>query len=156
MGKRTLAMVSGLLLSFLGLVDSLYLVETQISNKPIICGFFEGCATVAESKYSVLFGVHLSSLGTLFYFALFIFFLLLLFVRVRLVRAAVLVLSAIGALASLYFVYLQFFVIQALCVYCMISAGIAVALFGISYTLFSKEASNLFPHSHSVIPPYNS
>lgn len=127
------------LLSFLGILDAGYLLYTRLAGVSIACGpVFQGCDTVAASSYSVLFGVPLSLWGLLFYITIFkIAFHMrvhllekigLGFVRPLLPQLLV-VAATLGLISSAYFTYLQAFVINAWCMYCVLSAALSVGIF---------------------------
>lgn len=117
-----------LIFSFLGIADSAYLAEHTGSNPPPSCsinGVFDGCRIVAESAYSHLFGIPLGVYGVVFYGTIFILAALAL-VTVSVYATHLLrMLAIIGALASAVFIYIQIFLIGALCLYCVTSAVIS-------------------------------
>lgn len=120
-----------LVLAFFGIADSAYLTQSELSGTPLLCNVqnLSGCNTVASSQYSRIFGIPLSELGILFYSLIFILAALELVIFDQLVRRALQVLSLIGVIASLYFTYLQMFIIGAFCIYCLASAVIALFIF---------------------------
>ena len=117
-----------MLAALVGLVDALYLFAHRISGEPLSCGASGGCNIVAASPLSVVFGIPLSLLGVIFYFGI----IVLLFVRTHALRAylekiipyhtALKLYATAGLLSSAYFTYLQAFVINAWCRYCVLSA----------------------------------
>ena len=114
--------------SFVGLFDSLFLFYKYINADPFNCFLFDGCNTVANSPYSNVFGMPLPTFGVVFYAVMFLItFLLFHHNNVFLMRLALLG-GFVGFVFSLYFVFLQGFIIQAFCVYCLISALSSVAL----------------------------
>ncbi len=62
---RNLKML-GAVLALVGLLDSLYLWWTKISQSQIICGVGE-CDVVNSSPYAYLFGIPVAALGALGY-----------------------------------------------------------------------------------------
>ena len=50
--------------------------------------------------------------------------------------------SGLGVLAFVYFVYLQFFVIKALCLYCLVSALVMALIFALSVAYNVKYSKN--------------
>lgn len=134
-----LALVLGL--SFLGMADSWYLYQSAVTDTALTCDIgagLDGCNVVAQSPYSQLFGVPLALYGVAF-FALFFGIAAALFLIARpLLTRSLFGLSVFGALASVVFVYIQFFLIQALCVYCLLSAAITFALLGLSWKLYKR------------------
>jgi len=128
------AAVGFMILSFLGFLDASYLTAKHFLGTPLNCsiplfGFFEGCGTVTNSKYAVIFGVPIALLGALYY--LFIFVLSAVYLDTK-NQKIIFILSFFpiaGFIFSLGLIYLQIFVINALCFYCVASAIISTLLF---------------------------
>ncbi|CAN5225024.1 hypothetical protein BH24ACT16_BH24ACT16_14700 [soil metagenome] len=110
--------------SVVGIALSLYLTWTYaIGSSPACLGGSGGCETVQSSPYSRLLGIPVAALGLGGYAAL-------------LVSAALrgvvgilsgLFLALLGALYSGYLTWLEVFVIEALCQWCLASAALMVA-----------------------------
>ncbi|XKT75157.1 MAG: vitamin K epoxide reductase family protein [Patescibacteria group bacterium UBA2103] len=150
--KKYIGLVwAGVILSFIGLTNSFYLVQSHVSGEPLNCSILNGCNAVAASPYSIVLGVPLASWGVLFYFGMFVLAATMLMVRVRMLSQLFTLGASIGFLASLYFVYLQFFVIGAVCMYCMLSAILATLLIIVALLIIRipKEA----PRYTDLIPP---
>jgi len=128
---KRIAVVVILLLAFCGLADAAYLAQHVASGTPVICNIGQGlsnCNTVIQSQYSKLFGIPLADLGVFFYGVLFILAAVELVLSDRFLRRVLQLASLVGILASLYFVFLQSFVIHAFCEYCLTSAGITLLI----------------------------
>lgn len=125
---KRIGVVFMLILAFAGLADSAYLAEHEINGTPLICNIqnFDGCNIVANSQYSHLFGIPLAEYGVLFYGILFVLAALELVLFDRLLRRVLQGVSLLGVVFSLYFTFLQIFVIGAFCVYCAVSAFITL------------------------------
>lgn len=106
----------------IGFLDASYLTVSHLTGSAVNCSITGGCDTVLGSKYSEILGIPLSYLG-LGYYAL-IFFLALYYLDSGNKKGLKLLtlIPAAGFGFSLYLVYLQFFVIEAICQYCMVSA----------------------------------
>jgi uncharacterized membrane protein len=78
--------------------------------------------------------------GVGFYAVLFVIAAVLFAVPMRALYRAAIVLSLVAAALSLYFVFLQFFVIKALCVYCLASMLIAVLISLVCWRLWKQFA----------------
>jgi len=118
------------IVALLGLVDASYLTIKHYSGGAVSCSVFEGCDAVASSKYSLLFGlIPVSLLGVVYYLTMMMFAVIYSFVVEKILVQGATVISGLGFMASLYFTYLQFFVIEALCMYCLFSAGTSTLLF---------------------------
>src|SRR5664280_2480269 len=105
-----------LALSLLGLFDSLYLLYTYTSpSRPMVC-IGTGCDAVRASAYSTLWGVSMPAFGVLGYALLAIVIIaesLFSGRLARLARYAILGMTGIGFLFSVYLEYLQAFAIHA-------------------------------------------
>ena len=125
-----------LALSTIGILDSGYLLYTRLSGTSIVCVFSHGCDTVAKSPYSTILGIPLSLLGLCFYLAIFLLTLVewkKIFLQYAAhIPQAILFVTALGFLSSMYFIYLQGWVIGAWCTYCIVSAITSSLLFFIS------------------------
>jgi len=124
-----------LLLAFLGLFDSLYLLWTYTSpSTPMVC-LGTGCETVRLSAYSHLWGVPMPVFGVAGYLLV-----ALLIVAESLMvpavageaRYALAGVTGFGFLYSLYLEYIQGFVIHAFCAWCIMSGVVMTALFALA------------------------
>lgn len=119
------------LFAFFGLANSLYLAQSEASGAPLLCNIqnFLGCNTVTESEYARLFGVPLAEYGVVFYGILFALAALEIVLYHRLVRRVLQIGALFGLIASLYFTFVQMFLIDAFCIYCLASALVALLIF---------------------------
>jgi len=118
-----------LLVSFGGFVDATYLTVKHYSGTPLACSIFTDCEKVTTSRYAVIFGVPLALLGAVYYLAVFLSLIAYLDVRRQEILSFTALFTVVGLLASAWFVYLQLFVIHAICPYCMVSAIASTILF---------------------------
>jgi uncharacterized membrane protein len=125
---KALAILFGLLALF-GFVDASYLTAKHYLGTPIPCSIFGGCDIVTGSAYSAIGPVPIALLGALYYLALLILAVIYLDSGKIFPFKAAAYGSIAGFLVSIFLVYLQIFVIRALCLYCMISATICLILF---------------------------
>ncbi|KND49341.1 MAG: hypothetical protein AB203_03000 [Parcubacteria bacterium C7867-008] len=142
---RTALLSLLLVLTFLGLADSWYLAQTALDGDSLACSIqglesLNGCNQVAQSAYSKVFGLPLALYGVFFYGVLFVIASVLFAVSWRMLYRASIALGVIGLLLSLYFVFLQFFVIKALCVYCLASMVISFCIFFVTLHLWKRFA----------------
>ncbi len=119
-----------LFLAFAGLADSSYIAQHEASGTPLLCNIsnLSGCNIVAASPYSHLFGIPLAAYGVAFYGIIFVLAALELVIFDRLLRRVLQGMAFFGVIASLYFTLVQVFIIGALCIYCLASAGIALLM----------------------------
>ena len=128
-----------ILFSALGLVDAGYLTYKHYDGGVVLCSVTRGCETVLSSQYSEIFGIPVSFLGMLFYAVIVILSVKLLENNSAKIFNILLWLSGFGFIASIGLLYLQIFIIKALCVYCLISAGSSTLIF--VFTLIAKDKS---------------
>lgn len=126
------------ILVLLGIADTIYLSYEHLANiippcpAHSILGSFIDCNQVLTSVYSQIYGIPLAYLGLLYYLV----FLVLLF---KLPKKLLLLVSALALIGSTFFVYLQLFVLHAICLYCMASAGINLLIFLLLAADFVKK-----------------
>lgn len=129
MKPRTWVLVL-LVLSFLGVADASYLAQHAVTGTPLLCDVqnISGCNAVATSPYSRIFGVPIAVYGVIFYGLVFVLSALELVIYDQLLRRILQGIAGLGFIASLYFILVQFFLIGAFCIYCLLSAIIAVVM----------------------------
>lgn len=113
----------------LGFIDSLYLVFKYYFDSPLECVILIGCDVVQKSQYAEIFNIPVALLGAIYYFAIIFLIVAFLFFQRQNIIAFAAYFTIIGFLVSLWLLYLQFFVIKAICFYCLISATTSTALF---------------------------
>ncbi len=124
----------------IGLAISLYLSANELAGTVPVCVAGGGCQTVAQSQYSHWFGIPVAFFG-----ALFSGMLVGLVVawwrtgdgRLLLVGYA---LGLIGVVLELYLVYLELFVINAICEWCM-AYGATVLLGWLTLLIVQRRAN---------------
>ncbi len=127
-------------LSLIGLVDSFAIHQKIYGGYYLPCVIGKSCDIVLYSKYSTLFGIHLSYWGLAFYSFIFILALSNLFIGKKFFRFAYFSSIFAGLAFSFYLLYLQIFLIGSLCVYCVISfSDILLASILSSIIIFSKQ-----------------
>lgn len=111
-----------------GFADATYLTYSHFAKSDVACSLLDGCNAVLGSTYATVAGIPVALFGALFYAVLVV--LTIWYFRssdATFIRYAAL-LALAGLAASLYLVYLQLFVIDALCFYCIVSAILTVVL----------------------------
>lgn len=139
--SRSMLLAAILVLAFFGIADAWYLSQAALTDTALWCGVNtpDGCNIVAQSEYSRLFGIPLALYGLVFYIATFVLAAAALFERIRYLPRALVGLGLLGLLSSLYFLYLQIFRIEALCIYCVASFVISTLIFGVTVLLDRME-----------------
>ena len=117
-------------IALLGLADATFLTVAHLTGDDAVCGSFAGCSTVLGSVYATIKGIPTAAFGALAYFAVFSAAILAVFGYPR-VRGFLFALVATMFIASLYFLYLQAFVLHAFCPFCLFSAAMTFLLAGL-------------------------
>jgi len=126
-------LVAGLLvLAIAGVAVAAYLAWENSQGRSGVCTIAHGCSKVQQSRYGKMIGVPVSVPGLVLYTLLTVAAAAWLADH-RGLRPVILVLAFYGALGgflfSAYLTYLEAFVIDAWCIYCIASALIMTALF---------------------------
>jgi len=116
-------------LPLLGFIDSVYLTTSRLLNFSVPCTIFKGCDVVTKSTYSSIGPIPVAMLGIFYYLILFIIAIYYLDTAKKDVFYLFGKLSWIGAVFSVWLVFLQIFILEAYCTYCMISASFCAILF---------------------------
>lgn len=124
--------VVALILALTGTAVAGYLAVENLRGETGVCVGVHGCATVQDSRYGELLGVPVSVPGFLLYAALAVAAAALLFARIA-SRVEIAFLGFLGTVAgvlmSAYLTYVEAFVLDAWCSYCIVSALLMSALF---------------------------
>lgn len=117
------------LFAVVGLAIATYLTVVHYAHQPIACSSVGDCELVNSSEYAKLAGVPVALLGAFAYVSMFG-----LIAATWIKRDGTLLVAAWGvALASFafsaYLTYVEVYVLEAICVYCVASACVVSALF---------------------------
>lgn len=128
------------MLAIIGIANASFLTYKHYEGVPPPCTL-RGCETVTSSKYAVIYGVPVSLLGVVFYLAVTLVLGSLWRGHSERMKRILWLLAAVGIIASLYFLYLQLFVIGAICIYCVTSALDAFLLLAgtLVYTFIARR-----------------
>ncbi|MSU75405.1 MAG: vitamin K epoxide reductase family protein [Candidatus Magasanikbacteria bacterium] len=134
MSKKIFATIF-LVLALLGFLDASYLTLQHYRGVVPPCAIVSGCEQVTTSQYSLIFGIPVALLGALYYLTILILSIAHLDTKRDTLLKYAAYFTACGLLASLWFIFLQAFVIKAWCIYCLGSATTSILLFiaGIIY-----------------------
>ena len=125
-------------ISLLGFLDAVYLTTSHYTGH-ITCSVISGCQEVLVSQYSEIFGIPLALLGAAYYLFILINSLLYIDNQNKYSKLVLSYIPIFGFLFSIYLIYLMFFVIEALCQYCLLSAGTSTLLFILGIILIKKK-----------------
>ncbi len=127
-----------LVISLIGFLNATYLTAKYFLKTPINCYLSGGCEKVTTSQYATVYGIPIALLGSIYY--LIIFVLVFIYFDTKNQRALKFAawLTFIGLFVSLALLYLQFFVIKAICTYCVASAIDSILLFIIGLIILNR------------------
>lgn len=114
-------------LALVGVADALYLTVLDLTGQAALCGGSASCSQVLSSRYSHLGPIPVAGLGLLGYFSAFGCAVFAAFGRGR-ARLFLNLTVTVMFLATLWFLYVQAFVLHQYCRYCLLSAAVTVFL----------------------------
>ena len=124
------------ILALAGLAIASYLLAVRVLGEAPACGPVKGCETVATSEYATLFGLPVALYGVAFSIALAAACLAWWRRAERRALYVAYALGLAGVFAVAYLTYLELFVIEAICVWCVsyavtITAGWVLAILAV-------------------------
>jgi len=137
------------LLALSGIADAAYLTFEHYQQVIPPCTvnrllpIASDCGKVLRSSYSVMFGVPLAVFGVVQYLLLLTAIILLAVYRKKISAYWLILQSMIGAIFSLYFMYVQLVILKSICLYCTLSAIISFTIFFLVSRIFHKERFSL-------------
>ncbi len=119
--------IAALVVALLGFADATYLTVEHYQGviPPCTTG---GCEIVLTSAFSTVMGIPVALLGSIYYLLICIGLFAYLDTRKTAILRTTMFLPCLGFIGSLWFIYLQAFVIKSYCQYCLVSAGISTLL----------------------------
>ncbi len=118
-----------LIFSFLGFLNATYLSAEYFVGAVPNCFFLHGCELITAGEYSTIGPIPVAYMGLIFYLIIFALVIAYRECGTRKILRYLGYLTFFGFLFSLWLVYLQSFIIEAFCLYCMISAAMSAVLF---------------------------
>jgi len=132
-------------LDVIGLGIAVYLSVVELNGEVPVCGPIHGCEEVARSEYSRIAGVPVAVFGV----GLSLVLLTLALAWWRTDLYALLLahygLSLAGAIFEVYFLYLQVFVIGAVCIWCTSYGVSLIARFGVALVVWLRGSPKVEP-----------
>jgi uncharacterized membrane protein len=128
------------LFCLLGLADATYLSVLALTGETAACGGQAGCSEVLASAYSKVVGIPVAMFGIAGYFTAFTFATFAGFDYSRARKFFALTVGAMFA-ATLWFLYVQAFVLHSFCRFCLFSAAITFLLLGLVVASPSPSAA---------------
>lgn len=126
----------------IGFADATYLTIEHYANKipPCVIG---SCETVLSSSYATVAGIPVALGGAIYYFIILVLLLLYIDMKKEIILRSALLFTTVGFLASVYFFFIQAFVLHAFCQYCLISALTSTILFITAIAIFKKQHESI-------------
>jgi uncharacterized membrane protein len=127
---RTILFTGVAIVAMAGLADATYLTVQALTGETLSCGGSPDCFKVLGSSYAKVGGVPVAIFGALAYFTAFTFATFAAFGYSRAPKFLALTAAAMF-LATLWFLYVQAFLLHAYCRYCLFSAAITFLIAGL-------------------------
>ena len=144
-----------LLVTFVGFADAAYLTAKHYLGEIPPCSIINGCETVLTSPYATIVGnIPIALVGAVYYLTLIVGGIAYLDTKNKTVLAATAYFTTTGFLTSAILVFLQIFVIKALCLYCLASAITSTLLFVLGIIILKKIKQNSTQSSADIRPQY--
>jgi uncharacterized membrane protein len=113
--------------ALIGLADSIYLTIKHYTGEQVPCSIVAGCEQVLTSSYAEIAGIPLAIFGAAAYFTAFSLAILAAFGN-RPMWKLFGVQTILMAIFSVWLIYIQAFVIEAFCQFCLLSAATTFSL----------------------------
>ena len=128
--------LTGVALSLLGIADSVYLTWDHYTAGAVLACPDTGiinCAKVTSSAYSEIFGIPVPLLGLAFFITMFVLQLPVVWnLKSRLVIWGRMAFSATGVAMILWFIYVELYKLDAICLFCSAVHLLTLILFGLT------------------------
>jgi uncharacterized membrane protein len=125
--------------ALVGFADASYLTAEHVRGTVPPCSVLEGCDRVLTSEYASIKGMPLAVLGMLYYGTVLVLLIAYFDIGNRRILHIASWLVAVGFLFTLFLVYAQVFIIEALCPYCLLSALASTVMFAIAARIMKVD-----------------
>lgn len=132
------------LLAIVGAGIAAYLTVVHFADQPIVCSSIGDCELVNSSEYARLAGMPVAVLGLMAYAALFAVSSAAWLRRDGALLIAAWGIAFAGFAFSVYLTYIELYVLDAICVWCVGSATVMTALFATLTTCLYADRDHLF------------
>lgn len=119
--KRSILLSIIAIAALVGFSDAVYLTAAHYSGEAVTCSLINGCSLVLSSSWATFLGAPVSLIGAAYYGSILLGVLAYIYTQKRILLSLLLAMTTIGVVISLAFLYLQLFVIEAVCEYCLLS-----------------------------------
>jgi uncharacterized membrane protein len=125
-------------LDVIGLLIALYLSVVELQGGVPVCGPIKGCEEVARSEYSRIAGIPVAIFGVALSLVLLTFAVAWWRTNLYVLLLAHYGLSLAGVIFEAYFLYIQLFVLSAICIWCTSYGLSLIARFGIALVVWIR------------------
>jgi uncharacterized membrane protein len=129
-----------------GIGDALFLTVKHLSGEALRCTVISGCDEVLSSGYATFAGIPLPVLGLTAYFLVFSLAVLAVF-GYRFAEKFVVPLVLVMVVMTGWLLYVQAFILEHFCQYCLISAAATIFIAGL---ILSGPVFSLFQRKQQV------
>jgi len=132
-----------------GLADSIYLMVKHLTGEDVTCVASSGCSEVLSSAYSTVRGIPLGAFGA---FGYFVAFSLATFSAFGYAGAVIFLRLQVCCMlaVTLWLLYVQAFILNAFCDFCLLSAGLTISLSVIVTIEYFMERKHRVPANQEV------
>ena len=129
------------ILAVIGLVVAVYMTIYKATDNDAMCLGSGDCSTVNASRYSEIYGFPVASVGIAGYFAILMVHWYERSDKFFINNGPLLVFGfgLTGFLFTLYLIYVEFAILQALCPFCLISQTVMIIIFLISIVRLLRQ-----------------
>lgn len=135
------------IVALVGFADATYLTIEHYRGVIPPCTVASGCESVLTSSYSTIAGIPVSLLGAIYYLIVLIGIVAYLESKNTKPLRWALLLTPLGFIFSLWFLYVQAFILEAYCQYCLVSVATSVILFVAAVVVWRRYTT----HNDQVI-----
>jgi uncharacterized membrane protein len=127
--KNKILTVFFIAVALIGFTDASYLSIEHFLGETPPCSIVEGCERVLKSEYAKIGPIPLALIGATYYLAVLLLGVLYMSRGEWIYISWAFKLLSLGLLVTAWLIYLQLFVINSICVFCVISAASTLLLF---------------------------
>lgn len=134
---------------FIFIVNLIVSIALTIENPQEICSAEKGCNAIQNSKYASTFSIKNSDYGVVIFSFLALITLAQIYKPTKNKEKIINLSIIIGAIISIYFIYLQQFVLKAYCKYCLIVDIILILTFILLIATYQDASKNIRHLEHA-------
>ncbi len=126
------------ILSIVGIGIALYVTQSFVRKVGIVCAT-SGCELVRKSPASYIYGIPIPAVGLVGYGVVAILAFLRTSSPNKNLLKGIMGITGFGVAFTLWFTYIELFIIKGICMWCVLSTINMFALFGLSVKSYSQE-----------------